>query len=202
MNMITILLIAGRQANGPGLAAGSSYIAQLTRRLQADGLEPVVHLFRPFNLDEVSAWLAKQPLMRYDLVIFQPDFGKLLARKLRQQLSVVLGHLHPVRNRTFLLTPLPQRNRYFRRIRQRTICLAVARVWGIPCFDTTDILGSGEEFFQADAREDLSAVAHELLGSELYQAYHGLHDPSGPSLAVVLPAEVPAWRRYFTAAWR
>jgi hypothetical protein len=199
--MATILLIAGRQANGPGLLGGSSYIAQLARRLQADGLEPAVHMLQPPDLNEASAWLAKQPLSRYDLIVLQPDFGRLEAHKLRQQLSILLGHLHLVRSRTFLLTPLPQRGRSFRRNQQRTICLDVARNWSIPCFDTTGVLGPGEEFFQAGTQEDLSAVAHELLGSELYEAVVGLTDPAGPPPALMLPAEVPAWRRYFTPTW-
>ena len=199
--MATILLIAGRQANGPGLAGGSSYIAQLARRLQAGGLEPTVHRLQPTDLTAASAWLVKQPLSDYDLIVLQPDFGRLAAHKLRQQLSILLGHLYQVRSRTCLLTPLPQRGRSFRRTKQRAICLDVARNWGIPCFDTTGVLGPGEEFFQAGAREDLSAVAHELLGSELYEAVVGLTDPAGPPPALALPAEVPAWRRYFTPTW-
>lgn len=176
-------------------------MAQLTRRLRANGLESVVHLLCPRDLNEASAWLAEQPLRQYDLIMLQPDFGQLTAHKLRQQLSVLLGHLHPVRNRALLLTPLPQRGRSFRRIKQRTICLHVARSWGIPCFDTTGVLGRGEEFFQIGAQKDLSAVAHELLGSELYDAVVGLTDPAGPPPALVLPAGVPAWRRYFTPTW-
>ncbi len=199
--MATILLIAGRQANGPGLPGGSSYMAQLTRRLQADGLEPVVYELQPPDLSEASMWLVNQPLSRYDLIVLQPDFGKLAFREVRQQLSILLGHLHQVRGRTCLLTPLPQRGRSFRRTQQRSICLDVARNWGIPCFDTTDILGAGDEFFQAGAQEDLSAVAHELLGSELYEVVVGLTSPDGPPPALVIPAEVPAWRRYFTPTW-
>ena len=195
--MITILLIGGRQASGPGLSAGAGYVAQLTRRFNADGRQAAVHTMHPADLKDASNWLKLQPLANYDLVLLQPDFGTLSASELRQQLSILLGHVHVVRHRTLLITPLPQRARKMLRNKRRAICLEVARSWVIPFLDTTDILQSGDEFFQPGADEDLSAVAHELFASELYEAYATLADNDRQPAAIDLPVETPAWRRYF-----
>ncbi|MBO0931301.1 hypothetical protein [Fibrella aquatilis] len=195
--MISILLLGGRQASGPGLAAENSYIAQLTRRFRADGLQPTVHTFYPIDLKEAGNWLKLQPLALYDLVVLQPDFGSLSSGILRQQLSILLGHVHMVRHRTVLITPLPQRTRKRLRTKRRAICLGVARRWVIPCLDTSAVLQAGDEFFQVGTDENLSAVAHELLASELHDAYYNLLMADGQPSADDLPSEAPAWRRYF-----
>lgn len=197
--MLTILLLGGRQAQAPGLLPGAGYPAQLTRRFQADGLQPVLHVVLPTTLNQAGAWLKHQPLEPYDLILLQPNFDNLTGGELRQQLSVMLGHVQPVRHRTLLITPLPQRTNKSVRNKHKTICLEVARNWGIPCFDTTSVLQTGDEFFQAESPENLSAVAHELLGSELHEAYSSLTSLDSIPHSLIVHVEVPAWRRYFNS---
>jgi hypothetical protein len=209
---MNILLLGGTQAFGPGLSNQKSYVAQLLRRLRADGHQVQLDQYGPLALNEASDLLAKLHLYRYDVILLQlgdaevdsvtlPTLRRLWLglrrdrashlRRLRHQLATVLMLVQPYRQKTLLLSPLPQSTPSLLHRLARYVFLDEAQLWAVPSVDTDAVLESSPEFFQPEATCNLSSLGHELLGSEL----HGLlndYEPSPPS-----PPDVPRWRRLF-----
>jgi hypothetical protein len=207
-----ILLLGGKQAFGPGLDAGKSYVAQLLRRLRADGYAVQLDQYGPLTLGEASDLLAKLRLYRYDVILLQLGEADTEAviytplrklwlrlrrdratrlRQLRHQLATVLMLVQPYRHKTLLLSPLPQQTHSILHRLARYVFLDEARLWTVPSVDMDTVLESSQEFFQAKTDENLSPLAHELLGSELHSLINDYEQLPPP------PPDVPRWRRLF-----
>lgn len=66
-----ILILGGRQALGPGLPDGKSYVGQLVRRLRADGYAVEVDQYGPLTLPEAVPLLSGLNLHDYDYLLLQ-----------------------------------------------------------------------------------------------------------------------------------
>jgi hypothetical protein len=207
-----ILLLGGIQAFGPGLANSKSYVAQLLRRLRADGHQVRLDQYGPLTLGEAGDLLAKLRLYQYDVILLQLGEADVEAvaytplhtlwlrlrrdratrlRQLRHQLATVLMLVQPFRHKTLLLSPLPQQTHSILHRLARYVFLDEARLWTVPSVDMNTVLESSPEFFQAGANENLSPLAHELLGSELHSLLNEYEQLPPP------PPDVPRWRRLF-----
>ena len=191
---MNILVLGGKQAFGPGHPPGSGYVAQLARRVRARGQAVALDHY-PVSLPEAIRLIPRLRLAAYDLILLQFDppletvpasaparlalrlklrvWGQRLGvwRAFGQQLATVLVQVRAVRHQVVLLTPLPHR----RGLEQQMGQLAQQRVYApqsndcqIFLFDVGQHLTGGEETFQASSSHLLSAVAHEVLGSELH----------------------------------
>lgn len=82
----------------------------------------------------------------------------------------LLYYMQPCRHRLVLLTPFPhpQSVSHWLRMRGRDLFWKHARRTMIPVFDTTLVLGRGEEFFADEQQGNLSGVAGDLLGQSLF----------------------------------
>ncbi|MBO0948752.1 SGNH/GDSL hydrolase family protein [Fibrella forsythiae] len=188
-----VLILGGTQACGPGLPPGKSYMAQFVRRLRSSRHQVQVdnHLV---NMVEAVRLLPQLRLSDYDLILLQFDsplgwlpskpVGRLLmharfwlkrdrleqAKKHREQLVQVLLQVRVYNRQVVLMSPLPHRNeleQQFIRITQ-AIYAQESREWQVPLFDLSQHLQGGDELFQAGSSDKLSAVAHEVVGSELH----------------------------------
>ena len=190
---MNILVLGGKQACGPGLPNGKGYLAQFLRRLNADRQSVQVD-YRPVSLYEATQLLPRLRLTAYDLIILQVDgpadwlpktaarrllmrgvlslYGQKLAhfREVRSQLARILLQVQLYRRQVVLMSPLPHENSLEQQVGQltRTVYAQQSRDWHVPFFDVTRHLPGGDELFQAGASGQLSAVAHEVLGSELH----------------------------------
>lgn len=217
-----VLVLGGKQAFGPGLACGQSFVGQLARRLRAEGGSVQIDQYGPLTLNEANTLLSGLRLHQYEVILLQFGeaelsalfraqrlswWGRLLAwgawllrgdhttpwRQLRHQLATVLMLVQPHRRHTLLLSPLPQRSPAPKRVQRmaRRLFLDEARLWAVPGVDVGTLLGTDTEFFQPGSATDLSALAHELLGSELHTLISE-RDQAEPSLPTV-----SGWRRLF-----
>ncbi|MEZ0541465.1 hypothetical protein [Fibrella arboris] len=191
--MMNVLILGGAQACGPGLPNGKSYLDQFARRLRSFR-HPIQLDHRPVSLEEAVKLLPRLPLSDYDLILLQFDFSmewipakpldRLLLhglirlkghqfsrlKLLREQLVKVLLQVRVYNRQVVLMTPLPHRRGLERSLLQlaQAIYLQESREWQVTLFDVGQHLVGGDELFQDDSANRLSAVAHELLGSELH----------------------------------
>ena len=190
---MNILVLGGKQTCGPGLPTGRGYLAQFLRRHRADRRSVQVD-YRPVTLAEATQLLPRLRLTVYDLIILQFDtplswlpktasrrllmrgtlglYGQKMAcfQDVRSQLSRVLLQVQLYRRQVVLMSPLPHAGRLEQQVGQltRTVYVQQSRDWQVPLFDVMAHLPGGDELFQADSPDHLSAVAHEVLGSELH----------------------------------
>ena len=190
---MNILILGGRQACRPELSDGKSYVAQFARRLQAGG-QPVQIDCRFVSLSEAGGLLPRLRLAEYDLILLQFDLpvnwlpakpadrllmeiklclnGHRAARlnALRTQLAHVLLQVRVFNRQVVLLSPLPHRRaleQWFL-ARAEAVHAQESREWQVPFFNVRRHLPGGDELFQPGSDHHLSAVAHELLASELH----------------------------------
>lgn len=190
---MNILILGSTQACGPGLPTGKSYTAQFVRRLRA-GRHPVEIDYRPVGMAEASRLLAQLHLSDYDLILLQfdslldwlPDepVARLLMRAklwlkrhrlaqlqpLRDHLVKILLQVRVHNRQVVLMSPLPHHKGLEQQLVQlmHAVYVQESREWQVPLFDVSQHLSGGDELFQTGSSEKLSAVAHELLGSELH----------------------------------
>ena len=190
---MNVLILGGAQASGPGLPNGKSYVAQFIRRLRVNR-QPVQVDHHFVNMAEAVRLLPRLPLADYDLILLQLDlsFGWLPAqpvhrllmqgtfllngtrlsyvKTLRGQLAKVLLQVRVYNRQVVLMSPLPhQRGLEQQLIRlARTVYVEESREWQVPLFDVSQRLSGGDELFLTGSSDKLSAVAHEVLGSELH----------------------------------
>jgi hypothetical protein len=90
--------------------------------------------------------------------------------EVNEQLTDLLYYLQPYRRRLVLMTPLPHPQLVANWLRQKgqQLFWHHGRRNMIPVFDTTTVLGTGEEFFTTNQEGNLSPVAGDLLGQTLY----------------------------------
>ena len=190
---MNVLVLSGKQACGPGLPAGKGYLAQLTKRLRGGKQAVQVH-HQSVSLPEAGRLLSRLCLTDYDLILLQFDLsvsglpvtpvGRLLRRgklwllghrgtywnELRTHLSNILLQVRVFNRRVVLISPLPHAGG----LEQQLASLAGAvyaqasTEWEVPLFNVSHHLSGGEELFQSNVCGRLSAVAHELLASELH----------------------------------
>lgn len=190
---MNILILGSTQACGPGLPTGKSYAAQFARRLRA-ARQPIEIDYRPVSMAEASRLLPKLRLSAYDLILLQFDspldwlpnkpVGRLMMRAklclkghrlaqlqtLRKQLVKVLLQVRVYNRQVVLMSPLPHREALEQQLVQLMCAVYVqeSREWQVPFFDVSQHLSGGYELFQTGSVDKLSAVAHELMGSELH----------------------------------
>ncbi len=191
---MNILILGGKQAFGPGLPPGRGYVAQLVRRVRAQGQTIAVD-HHPVSLAEAIALIPRLRLERYDLILLQFDQvplplpvmaparlalrlklrlgGSRLAvwQPVRQQLATVLTQLRAYRHRVVLLGPLPHRQPLENQLAQlarRVVYAPLCHDCQVFLFDVSQHLTGSEAEFQSNSTNQLSAVAHEVLGSELH----------------------------------
>lgn len=190
---MNILILGGTQACGPGLPTGKSYVAQFVRRLKS-GRHPIQIDQRSVSLAEAVLLLPQLRLAEYDLILLQFDapFDGLPAKPvsrlirqglfwlkgyrmaqldtLREQLIKVLLQVRVHSRQVVLMSPLPHVGRLEQQLLQciQTIYVQESRQWQVPLFSVGDHLPGGDELFQDGSVDQLNAVAHELLGSELH----------------------------------
>lgn len=94
-----------------------------------------------------------------------------LLREIEAQLANLVYYLQPYRRRLVLLTPMPHPQPVTNWLRQRGQDLFVqyGRRHMIPVFDTTMVVGEGDEFFVDAYQGQLSPVAGDLLGQTLFE---------------------------------
>jgi len=190
---MNVLILGGKQACGPGLPGGKGYIAQFVRRLQA-ARQSVRVDYRPVSIVESNRLVARLQLADYDLILLQFDLptdwlpatpvrrlamratlglsGTRLVqlKSLRYQLASLLMQVRVFNRQVVILSSLPHR----RPLEQQLIQLADSiytqecTEWQVPLFNVSHYLSGGDELFQAGSADQLSAVAHELLASELH----------------------------------
>ena len=87
-----------------------------------------------------------------------------------RQLALILLQVQMHRRQVVLLSPLPHKRAPEQQAVQLAtyLCRQQARDWQVPLFDVAQCLTGGDELFQPHADDRLSAVAHELLGSDLH----------------------------------
>lgn len=189
---MNILILGGKQASGAGLPDGKSYVAQFVRRLRATRPVRVDH--RSVSLVEAGRVVRRLPLADYDLILLQFDLSvswlpntpiRRLAmraklwlaghhlsqlRLLRGQLADVLVQVRVVNRQVVLLSPLPQGRRLEQQFAElaEVIYAHESTQWQVPLFPVSQNLSGGDELFQPESADTLSAVAHELLASELH----------------------------------
>jgi len=97
-------------------------------------------------------------------------------------LSRLLTLLKPYRHTVVLLTPFPHQQKLVnwgrQRLRHRMVERASRAAFSL--FDTSQVLGTGEEYFLTDDPEHLNAVSHELLGQALFDFYQ-----SAPAIVTI-----------------
>ncbi len=174
------------------------YVPQLVGKLQRVGWQVHIECHAPVDIHVALPLLQQLNLNRFDLILLElghsrlqrPDtfnassHGKLAAlrllaaigqigllREVEAQLANLVFYLQPYRRRLVLLTPLPHPNPVTNWLRRKG--QALFRQYGrrhmIPVFDTTTVIGQGEEFFVDAQLGQLSSVAGDLLGQTLFE---------------------------------
>ncbi len=190
---MNILIVGGEQACGPGLPTGKSYVAQLIRRIRVARHSVQVD-YRYMTLAESSKLLPRLHLADYDLILLQFDLplnelparpvSRILMRArllldtkrltqmkiLREQLAKALLQVRVYNRQVVLMSPLPHSRGLEQQVIQiaHSVYVQESRDWQVPLFDVSQRLAGGNELFQTGSTDRLSAVAHELLGSELH----------------------------------
>lgn len=190
---MNILVLGGIQASGPGLPSGKSYMAQFIRRLKTPR-QPVQVDYYCVGLADAVDLIPQLQLAHYDLILVEiaPDLawlptstgrrlllrGKLAMRghrlnslkTMRRQLATLLLQVRVVHQQVVMLSPFPREKGLERQvIRQiNSIWEQECRDLHIPYFNLDQHLQGGDELFLPDSPRRLSAVAHELVGSELH----------------------------------
>ncbi|XWW44348.1 hypothetical protein JYG30_16420 [Fibrella sp. USSR17] len=190
---MNVLILGGKQACGPGLPDGKSYVAQFVRRLQAVRQSVKVD-FRAVTLTEANRLLPKLRLSEYDLILLQFDLplnwlptepvrrlamqalfklsGVRIAplNSLRAQLADLLLQVRVFNRQVVILSPLPHTQRLEKQLLQlaNSVYSQACTEWQVPLFNVSQCLAGGDELFQVETADQLSAVAHELLASELH----------------------------------
>ncbi|TAE23829.1 MAG: hypothetical protein EAZ91_21280 [Cytophagales bacterium] len=177
--------------DGPGTAISGGYVPRLIEQLQREGWQVHTESHAPLDLNVTLPLLQRLNLNRFDLVILQLGHSQLemadtsrwplgwialllgqigLFRNVNAQLTDLLFYLQPFRRRLVMLTPLPhpQSVNQWLRNKGRDLFLKHGRRHMIPVFDTSVILGNGEEFFAQPTGDTLSPTAGDLLGQSLF----------------------------------
>lgn len=190
---MNVLILSGAQACKLDVHAGKSYVAQFVRRL-GGGKSSVQVAHYVVDMPEAMQLLPRLHLASYDLILLQFDLplgwlpvrpisrlvmqgrlwlngAKLLPLKmLREQLAQIAVQVRVCNRQVVLLSPLPHRRGLERSVLKlaQMVYEQESRQWQVPLFDVSSHLSGGDELFQTGSPTKLSAVAHEVLGSELH----------------------------------
>ncbi|MEZ0486855.1 hypothetical protein [Fibrella aquatica] len=190
---MNILVLGGKQAYKSEMPDSKSYLAQFARRIRKTG-NPVKIDHRPVALAEATQLIPQLQLSDYDLILLQFDLPLdwlpitpvsrlgmrttlwlrgmrfLLLKDVRRQLAQVLLQVRVCNRQVILITPFPNRRGLEQQLTQltHTVYVQESLEWQVPLFDVSKQLSCGDEFFRNGSMDQLSTVAHELLGSELH----------------------------------